>query len=42
MLPGGTVYARPFVERLMKVANRGETVWIKIQEKVRKILTEHY
>ena len=39
MLPGGTVYARPFVERLMKVANIGETVWTEVREKVRKMLT---
>jgi hypothetical protein len=39
MLPGGTVYARPFVERLMKVANRGEIVWNKVREKVRKMIT---
>ena len=39
MLPGGTVYARPFVERLMKVALTGETVWSELREKVRKMLT---
>jgi hypothetical protein len=42
MLPGGTVYARPFVERCLKVANKEEGVWEETRAKVRKMLAAHY
>ncbi len=38
MLPGGTVYARPFVEKALKVTDLREECWQAVFIKVRKML----
>jgi hypothetical protein len=40
MLPGGTVYARPFVEKVNNIKVQED--WIMTKIKVRKMLSEHY